>query len=373
MATIRILEGADTLREMYPKVNENFENLNNESADLQLQITENNQDRIDDLEAHKTSTDHPAQNITYSGKINKNNVKDALDNTKDRIDNIVTSAGTSNTEIVDARQSTVKSKTFANVRARLEEIENEFKVNVLDKKLPIPQDYKTPGNEFLLSGDLNAGLAGFVQPAEMGKIGASNLDFNGTNLALEIGLSAGTAVNSDTAWIKYVYKNKVCFRPIKPIRHSATWNQLYNAGIVYPTQDEGLLPPSGRMGIQLSINATDNSINTTTLIADAVQGFLRTDAIVANVGDIVTLKGWSNPANNGDFTVVSITANKIVLSGGTLANESNNKLGRIFRKSLAVTQGKVIKVGGLDFRVRLMRGASNNPLDQYDHADSDSA
>ena len=242
----------------------------------------------------------------------------------------------------------------------------------VNQKINIPQDYKTPGNEFLLSGDLNAGFAGFVQPSEMGKIGASNLDFNGTNLALEIGLSAGTAVNSDTAWIKYVYKNKVCFTPIKPLRHTVTWNQLYNAGIVYPTQDEGLLPPNGRMGTQLSITATDNSINTTTLSSDAAQGFLRESAIVANVGDVVTLKGWSNPANNGDFTVVSITANKIVLSGGTLVNESNNKLGRVFRKSLAVTQGKVIKVGGLDFRVRLMRGASNDPLDSYDHADRDS-
>lgn len=127
MAIIKQLLGSDTLKVMYPKVNENFENLNNESADLQLQITENNQDRIDDLEAHKTSTDHPAQNITYSGKINKPNVKEALDDTKDRIDNIVTSAGTSNTEIVDARQSTVKSKTFANVRARFEESENQVK------------------------------------------------------------------------------------------------------------------------------------------------------------------------------------------------------------------------------------------------------
>lgn len=242
----------------------------------------------------------------------------------------------------------------------------------VNQKINIPQDYRTPGNEFLLSGDLNAGFAGFVQPSEMGKIGASNLDFNGTNLALELGLSAGTAINSNTPWIKYVYGNKVCFRPIKPLRHSATWNQLYNAGIVYPTQDEGTLPPNGRMGTQLSISASDNSINTTTLASDAAQGFLRADAIVANVGDVVTLKGWTNSANNGDFTVVSITANKIVLSGGTLVNETSNRLGRIFKKSLAVTQGKVIKVGGLDFRVRLMRGASNDPLNSYDHADRDS-
>ena len=242
----------------------------------------------------------------------------------------------------------------------------------INQKINIPQDYRTPGNEFLLSGDLNAGFAGFVQPSEMGKIGASNLDFNGTNLALELGLSAGIAINSDTAWIKYVYRGKVCFRPIKSLRHSVTHNQLYNAGIVYPTTDEGLLPPNGRMGTQLSISASDNSINTTTLIADAAQGFLRADAVVANVGDVVTLKGWANSANNGDFTVVSITANKIVLSGGTLVNETSNRLGRIFKKSLAVTQGKVIKVGGLDFRVRLMRGASNDPLNSYDHADRDS-
>jgi hypothetical protein len=256
-------------------------------------------------------------------------------------------------------------------KAQFDEMNENLRAIATGK--PIPADYSSsPGEKVLLAGDRQAGFFGFVQPGEMGKIGASSLDFNGTNLALELGLSAGIAINSNTAWIKYIFKGRICFRPIKPLRHTVTWNHLYNAGIVYPTQNEGLLPPNGRMGTQLSISVADNSINTTTLQTDAAQGFLRADAIVANVGDVVTLKGWTNTANNGDFTVVSITANKIVLSGGTLVNESGNKLGRVFKKSLGVTQGKVIKVGGLDFRVRLMRGASNDPLDSYDHVDRDS-
>ena len=253
-------------------------------------------------------------------------------------------------------------------KAQFDEMNEHLRT--IARRTPIQADYSmSPGAKFLTAGNRQAGFFEFVQPTEMGKIGTVERDFNGANLALEVGLSAGTAINSNTPWIKYVFQGKICFRPIKPIRHSSAWNHLYNAGIVYPTLDEGTLPPNGRMGTQLSISVADNSINTTTLSSDAAQGFLRTEAIVANVGDIVTLKGWSNPANNGDFTVVSITANKIVLSGGTLVNESGNRLGRIFRKSLAVTQGKIIKVGGLDYRVRLMRGGASDPLNSFGNSD----
>lgn len=58
-----------------------------------------------DIDAHKASTKaHPAQNITYAGKVAKsNNVKQGLDNLNDRVDHIVAQSGDDNTEIVDAR------------------------------------------------------------------------------------------------------------------------------------------------------------------------------------------------------------------------------------------------------------------------------
>ena len=112
----------------------------------------------------------------------------------------------------------------------------------------------SPGNKTLLRGTSAAGFLGFVPASEF---------ITGAALATALGISSGTLINSDTPWIKYIWKGKVCFTPLKPIRHSVTWDAIYAAGAVYATGDEGTLPPMGRMGTGLSIDATDNSINTT--------------------------------------------------------------------------------------------------------------
>lgn len=103
MAEIEIIKGADngnppdTLRQMYPKVNRNFQKLNSE-------VGANKTDADNKLEAHKNSTSaHAAQNITYSGKAVGNNAKDAIDYTNERIDNLIITGGDSSPEVADAR------------------------------------------------------------------------------------------------------------------------------------------------------------------------------------------------------------------------------------------------------------------------------
>lgn len=92
MADIEIIEGADngnppdTLREMYPKVNRNFQRLNTE------------------LTAHKNSTSaHKAEDITYTGQVPGNDVKEAIENVNTRISEIVAQSGDDITELVDSR------------------------------------------------------------------------------------------------------------------------------------------------------------------------------------------------------------------------------------------------------------------------------
>lgn len=94
MADIEIIKGADngnppdTLREMYPKINRNFQRVNSE------------------LTGHVTSTTaHKAENITYSGIVPGSNVKVAVDNLNTRISEIVAQSGDDITELVDARGS----------------------------------------------------------------------------------------------------------------------------------------------------------------------------------------------------------------------------------------------------------------------------
>jgi hypothetical protein len=222
----------------------------------------------------------------------------------------------------------------------------------------------SPGSARLYAGDTNAGFLGFVPASDF---------INGTDLATTLGISSGTSINYNTPWIKYIWKGKVCFTPLKPIRHSITWDAIYNAGAVFASGDEGMLPPMGRIGAGLSIDAADNSINTTTqnFLGDKSSGMDYADTVGA-VGDTLVLKGWSNAANNGSFVISSITNTKIVLTGGVLVTESGGAAKRLYKSTNAVTQNKTVTIGGLIYAARLFRGASNNPTNSYADADRDS-
>ncbi|MGI2294183.1 hypothetical protein [Paenibacillus sp. GXUN7292] len=87
------------------KHNRNLSRADADLSSLQQQISTEQQARIAADNAHAGSTSaHPAQHITYSGAVaGAKNVKDALDRQNQRIDNIVASSGSDNSEIVDAR------------------------------------------------------------------------------------------------------------------------------------------------------------------------------------------------------------------------------------------------------------------------------
>ena len=213
-----------------------------------------------------------------------------------------------------------------------------------------------PGSKTLQKGNRDAGFFGFVSSTDL---------ITGDALAADLGLTAGTSMYSDSPWIKYIFQGQIKFTPLKGFRHSISHNAIYNVGAVYGTEDEGTLPPNGRLGTQLSILASDNSINTT-------GDFLNASAVIAAVGETVKLTGWDNGANNGDFTVDSITSTKIVLSGGTLIDESLTKGGKVYNTADMVTQNAKTTVDGVEYRVELMQGASNDPLDSYANSDRDS-
>jgi len=292
------------------------------------------------------------------------------------IEAINTEVGTYKTDEVTRTTefNTIKTDydTYKNVmiaESNVAELQNNININSTflaetAQQLILP----TPGSKTLFAGDLQAGFYGFVQPSEMGLItsnASGNQAFNGANLALGCGLTSGTAFNDNIQLMKFAYKGKTLFIPQTGYRHSATWDAIYNAGLVFGTNDEGFLPPTGRCGVQLSINTADNSINTTS--GDFLAGVDSSDT-VATVGDSLTLKGWAT-TNNAIVTVVSITANKIVVSGVALITEVGNKLSRFYKTSAKITQSKKITIGDKQYRVRLMQGAGSNPTDSF--ADSD--
>jgi hypothetical protein len=231
-------------------------------------------------------------------------------------------------------------------------------------------DYtNSPGPKTLLKGDTQAGHYGFVQPASMGNF-ADGKGFNGANLALALGLASGTSFNPNVPLMKFSYRGKTLFIPLTGYRHSVSWDAIYNAGIAYDATDEGFLPPAGRVGTDLFIDSTDNSINCTNqnFLGDKTSGMDYADTVGA-VNDTLILKGWSNEDNNTTVTITEITNTKIKVSGATLVSEQGGKKARFYKESAKVTQGKTISIGTKTYRVYLMKGAGNDPTDSYRDSD----
>ena len=232
-----------------------------------------------------------------------------------------------------------------------------------------PSDFtKAPGGKVLLKGNSEAGFYGFLQPEEFGLIEnnpSGSQEFDGDNLALALGISQGTSQFSDTAWMKFSSYGKILFRPVKTIRRSISWNAIYNAGAVYGDDSVGICPPNGRVGAELSIDETDNSINIDTATDD---GFLRSSAVLASAGDTIVLAGFGD--NDGEHEIESITDTKIIVtSASTLVDFSGTNDSRIWNKDDEVAQNAIETIGGLQYRIRLMKGAANDPVDSYSESD----
>ena len=225
-----------------------------------------------------------------------------------------------------------------------------------------PSDFtEAPGGKVLLAGDSEAGFYGFLQPSEFGEIEDNpegSKTFNGDNLALALGISQGTSQYSDISWMKFSWNGKILFVPVKTLRYSISWNTIYEAGAVYGDDSVGTLPPNGRAGLELAI------------ISDGVTGTDFTDeasAIIATSGETLTIAG--SASNDGTYDVTGVTNTKITLDATLTPESSGNNDLRIWNPLDEVTQDAIETIGGLQYRIRLMRGAANDPVDSY--VDSD--
>lgn len=95
-----------------------------------------------------------------------------------------------------------------------------------DSATPSANDdkYGTPGNVMLLAGDMQAGYFGTVPASEF---------IDGNTLASILGISVGTSQYPNTDWLKFGYKEKILFSPMKPIRHSISWNNIGSANALF--------------------------------------------------------------------------------------------------------------------------------------------
>lgn len=238
-------------------------------------------------------------------------------------------------------------------------------------KAKVTDATNAPGPKVLVAGTRENGFYGFVSAQEMGELfdnPVGKRNFDGANLALAIGLASGTAFNIDTPWMKFSRRGEIYFVPVKPIRYSAPWDAIYRQGAVYGDETVGVVPPNGRAGKRLSVSAASKAF----LIEKDGEGhgFLRPETPTAKVGDTIVTKGFVNAENNGEFVVQSISDTAIVVDKA-LKEEGSAPKGVIYEKTKAVKQDRVVKVGSNRFRVQLLKGAAQDPLNSYLDADRD--
>lgn len=93
-----------------------------------------------------------------------------------------------------------------------------------------PFRFTGPGAKDLIAGDQTAGYFGEVSTTDL---------IDGASLATAIGLTAGTAHNTATNWLKFMHNGKTLFMPKATLRYNVSWEALYNTGSVYGTDGPG--------------------------------------------------------------------------------------------------------------------------------------
>lgn len=80
-----------------------------------------------------------------------------------------------------------------------------------------------PGGKYLFAGTMEEGYFGIVTSSEI---------ITGDALASAVGISVGTSQFSTIEWLKFAYKGKIQFVPMKPIRYGISWDSINVAGCV---------------------------------------------------------------------------------------------------------------------------------------------
>ena len=96
--------------------------------------------------------------------------------------------------------------------------------------------YRGVGNVELIGGDTSAGFFGEVPASEL---------FTGTELSGLIGLSAGTNVNSNEPWLKFIIDGEIIYVAKKHYKNSVSWNHINAANAVYDDETSKIVSKDG--------------------------------------------------------------------------------------------------------------------------------
>lgn len=93
--------------------------------------------------------------------------------------------------------------------------------------------YTGPGPQGLKSGDMWEGYFGWVVPGRD--------FFSASELINALDFRAGTDItaNEYIRWFKFAWRNQILYFPMGPLKHTLSWQQIYDAGLVYGVDGEG--------------------------------------------------------------------------------------------------------------------------------------
>lgn len=226
-----------------------------------------------------------------------------------RINNIVSSAGTSNTEIVDARNSALKVKTFTTLDARIEETEQDVS-NVLAyaqiSGMISTTDNPVYGIEVDIPNNKITRLAGAV-----GKVAGANFDninaykrkrcilandrtvlsYYGETGFIETGLTTveiiknGTVYPIGTQAQVMVEQPKFYYRRIPLVLEEIKYVEVNTLTVTAPCTTSGNLTITLN-GVAFTVPVL-NTDNTTTLVATKIRSFTYNEWTTSGTGAIV--------------------------------------------------------------------------------------
>lgn len=102
---------------------------------------------------------------------------------------------------------------------------NNAEFNTMLNAKPNYFQYNTlPGVLIPVAGDTENGFYGEVSSASF---------ISGSDLASQVGVTQGVAMNSNTPWLKFSYHGKTLYVSRYPIQHSISWSHLNSLDLVY--------------------------------------------------------------------------------------------------------------------------------------------
>lgn len=112
----------------------------------------------------------------------------------------------------------------------------------------------------------------------------------GSALAAEVGLTAGTLINNNTSWLSIEYYGRRMMIPKLSLRRNIQWRHLYQSGLVYGTDDDGLTP-SGNPRNQLTV-VEINGIKYKVYLLSGTDGDIDPSATISGSAVAYNLSGF---------------------------------------------------------------------------------